>query len=99
MLIKEYRIPLPLTVEEYKIAQLYMIAKKSREETKVRGRSRSVTKTMTGIMNEHNNNTNNNITKVSYRLVIIVPSVQQAVHNLNNISCIHLKTVDGKTRK
>ena len=36
MLIKEYRIPLPLTVDEYKIAQLYMIAKKSREETKVR---------------------------------------------------------------
>ena len=35
MLIKEYRIPLPMTVEEYKIAQLYMIAKKSREETKV----------------------------------------------------------------
>ncbi|XP_024940264.1 protein retinal degeneration B isoform X4 [Cephus cinctus] len=34
MLIKEYRIPLPLTVEEYKIAQLYMIAKKSREESK-----------------------------------------------------------------
>lgn len=26
MLIKEYRIPLPLTVEDYKIAQLYMIA-------------------------------------------------------------------------
>ena len=25
MLIKEYRIPLPLTVEEYKIAQLYII--------------------------------------------------------------------------
>lgn len=25
MLIKEYRIPLPLTVEEYRIAQLYMI--------------------------------------------------------------------------
>jgi hypothetical protein len=73
MLIKEYRIPLPLTVEEYKIAQLYMIAKKSREETKVRGRS--VTKTMTGIVNEHNNNNNNNITKVNYRLVIIVPSV------------------------
>ena len=37
MLIKEYRIPLPMTVEEYRIAQLYMIAKKSREETKVRG--------------------------------------------------------------
>ena len=35
MLIKEYRIPLPLTVDEYKIAQLYMIAKKSRQETKV----------------------------------------------------------------
>lgn len=26
MLIKEYRIPLPLTVEEYRIAQLFMIA-------------------------------------------------------------------------
>lgn len=25
MLIKEYRIPLPLTLEEYRIAQLYMI--------------------------------------------------------------------------
>ncbi|TMW50269.1 hypothetical protein DOY81_004650 [Sarcophaga bullata] len=33
MLIKEYHIPLPLTVEEYRIAQLYMIAKKSREES------------------------------------------------------------------
>ncbi|XP_037088501.1 protein retinal degeneration B-like isoform X3 [Pollicipes pollicipes] len=33
MLIKEYRIPLPLTVDEYRIAQLYMIAKKSRDET------------------------------------------------------------------
>ena len=26
MLVKEYRIPLPLTVDEYRIAQLYMIA-------------------------------------------------------------------------
>lgn len=26
MLIKEYRIPLPLSVEEYRVAQLYMIA-------------------------------------------------------------------------
>jgi len=25
MLVKEYRIPLPLTIEEYRIAQLYMI--------------------------------------------------------------------------
>ncbi|XP_055615863.1 protein retinal degeneration B isoform X2 [Toxorhynchites rutilus septentrionalis] len=37
MLIKEYRIPLPLTVEEYRIAQLYMIAKKSRDESKGAG--------------------------------------------------------------
>nr|CAG4641444.1 EOG090X00NX [Eurycercus lamellatus] len=37
MLIKEYRIPLPLTVEEYRIAQLYMIAKKSREESEGEG--------------------------------------------------------------
>ncbi|KAL5477139.1 hypothetical protein EMCRGX_G023888 [Ephydatia muelleri] len=35
MLIIEYRIPLPLTVEEYKIAQLYIIQKKSREEGEV----------------------------------------------------------------
>jgi hypothetical protein len=33
MLIKEYRIPMPLTVEEYRIAQLYMVAKFSRERT------------------------------------------------------------------
>jgi hypothetical protein len=33
MLIKEYRIPLPLSLEEYRIAQLYMIQKKSREES------------------------------------------------------------------
>ncbi|OUC44419.1 DDHD domain protein [Trichinella nativa] len=37
MLIKEYRILLPMTVEEYRIAQLYMIQKKSREETKGAG--------------------------------------------------------------
>ncbi|XP_055296893.1 protein retinal degeneration B isoform X2 [Sitodiplosis mosellana] len=37
MLIKEYRIPLPLTVQEYRIAQLYMIAKKSRDESKGAG--------------------------------------------------------------
>lgn len=37
MLIKEYRIPLPLTVEEYRIAQLFMIAKKSREESSGHG--------------------------------------------------------------
>lgn len=33
MLIKEYRIPMPLSVEEYRIAQLYMVAKFSRERT------------------------------------------------------------------
>ncbi|XP_030213836.1 membrane-associated phosphatidylinositol transfer protein 2 isoform X2 [Gadus morhua] len=33
MLIREYRIPMPMSVEEYRIAQLYMIQKKSREET------------------------------------------------------------------
>eukprot|EP01133_Synstelium_polycarpum_P014366 gene14366-16953_t len=33
VLIKEYRIPLPITVEEYKIAQLYMVAKVSRNHT------------------------------------------------------------------
>ncbi|XP_076306047.1 protein retinal degeneration B-like isoform X2 [Tachypleus tridentatus] len=37
MLVKEYRIPLPLTVSEYRVAQLYMIAKKSREETRGAG--------------------------------------------------------------
>lgn len=33
MLVKEYRILLPLTVDEYQIAQLFMIAKKSRLES------------------------------------------------------------------
>ncbi|CAF1268379.1 unnamed protein product [Rotaria sordida] len=37
MLIKEYRIPVPMTVDEYRIAQLYMIVKKSREETNSSG--------------------------------------------------------------
>ncbi|XP_054155190.1 protein retinal degeneration B-like isoform X2 [Oppia nitens] len=37
MLIKEFRIPLPLSVDEYKVAQLYMIAKKSKEETQGAG--------------------------------------------------------------
>ncbi|XP_043548555.1 membrane-associated phosphatidylinositol transfer protein 2 isoform X3 [Chiloscyllium plagiosum] len=37
MLIKEYHIPLPMSVEEYRIAQLYMIQKKSREETSGEG--------------------------------------------------------------
>ncbi|TNN68147.1 Membrane-associated phosphatidylinositol transfer protein 2 [Liparis tanakae] len=29
MLIKEYRIPMPMSVEEYRIAQLYMIQDES----------------------------------------------------------------------
>lgn len=33
MLIKEYRICMPLTVEEYKLGQLYMIAKHSHEQS------------------------------------------------------------------
>ena len=33
MLIKEYRIPLPLSLEEYRVAQIYMIDKKSRTES------------------------------------------------------------------
>ncbi|KAM3722567.1 Protein retinal degeneration [Dirofilaria immitis] len=33
MLIKEYRILLPLTTNDYRIAQLYMIQKKSRQES------------------------------------------------------------------
>ncbi|XP_078410699.1 membrane-associated phosphatidylinositol transfer protein 2 isoform X2 [Cetorhinus maximus] len=37
MLIKEYHIPLPMSVEEYRIAQLYMIQKKSRDETSGEG--------------------------------------------------------------
>uniref|UniRef100_A0A915D705 LNS2/PITP domain-containing protein n=1 Tax=Ditylenchus dipsaci TaxID=166011 RepID=A0A915D705_9BILA len=37
MLIKEYRILLPLTVEEYRIAQLYMIQKKSRLDSSGEG--------------------------------------------------------------
>jgi hypothetical protein len=33
MLIKEYRIPLPVSVEEYQIAQLYMVARVSKQQT------------------------------------------------------------------
>lgn len=33
MIIKEYRIPMPLGTDEYRIAQLYMIAKKSKLES------------------------------------------------------------------
>jgi hypothetical protein len=33
MLTKEYRIPLPLTVAEYQIAQLYMVSKISKQQT------------------------------------------------------------------
>lgn len=35
MLIKEYRLLLPMTLEEYQVAQLYMVAKSSAEETAV----------------------------------------------------------------
>lgn len=37
MLTKEYRIPMPLGTEEYRIAQLYMIAKKSKLESQGQG--------------------------------------------------------------
>jgi hypothetical protein len=33
MIIKEFRIPLPLTVEEYQVAQLYSVSKMSVQET------------------------------------------------------------------
>jgi len=33
VLAKEYRIPLPISVDEYKIAQVYMVAKMSKEQT------------------------------------------------------------------
>jgi len=33
MLTKEYRIPLPVSVDEYQIAQLYMVAKISKQQT------------------------------------------------------------------
>jgi len=33
MLTKEYRIPLPLTVEEYQVAQLYMVSRISKQHT------------------------------------------------------------------
>uniref|UniRef100_A0A8C8SNH1 Phosphatidylinositol transfer protein membrane associated 1 n=1 Tax=Pelusios castaneus TaxID=367368 RepID=A0A8C8SNH1_9SAUR len=37
MLIKEYHILLPMTLDEYQVAQLYMIQKKSREESSGEG--------------------------------------------------------------
>lgn len=43
MITKEYRIPMPLGVEEYRIAQLYMIAKKSRLESEGEGSGVEIT--------------------------------------------------------
>ncbi|CAI8019881.1 Cytoplasmic phosphatidylinositol transfer protein 1 [Geodia barretti] len=37
MLLKEYRICMPFSVEEYRIGQLYMIARHSAEESKGEG--------------------------------------------------------------
>ena len=37
MLLIEYRVCLPLSVEEYQVAQLYMIMKKSRKESESAG--------------------------------------------------------------
>ena len=33
MIIKEYRVTLPMTVEEYQVAQLYSVAEASKNET------------------------------------------------------------------
>ena len=33
MLVKEYRVTLPMTVEEYQVAQLYSVAEASKNET------------------------------------------------------------------
>jgi hypothetical protein len=33
MIIKEYRVVMPLSVEEYQVAQLYMVAKLSAQQT------------------------------------------------------------------
>jgi hypothetical protein len=33
MIIKEYRVIMPLSVEEYQVAQLYMVAKLSTQQT------------------------------------------------------------------
>ena len=33
MLIKEYRVTMPMTVEEYQVAQLYAVAEASKAET------------------------------------------------------------------
>jgi len=33
VLVKQYQIPMPLSVEEYRIAQLYMVARFSKERT------------------------------------------------------------------
>ena len=33
MIIKEYRVTLPMTVEEYQVAQLYSVAEASKKET------------------------------------------------------------------
>ncbi|MGH0166463.1 UNVERIFIED_CONTAM: hypothetical protein FKN15_005275 [Acipenser sinensis] len=49
MLIKEYRIPLPMSVEEYRIAQLYMIQMQS-SVSSVKGSPAIPTVTVTGVL-------------------------------------------------
>ena len=39
MLLIEYRVCLPVSVEEYQVAQLYMIMKKSQKESESAGQS------------------------------------------------------------
>uniref|UniRef100_A0A7S1TLE8 Phosphatidylinositol transfer protein N-terminal domain-containing protein n=1 Tax=Erythrolobus australicus TaxID=1077150 RepID=A0A7S1TLE8_9RHOD len=54
MLVKEYRLLLPLTAEEYHIAQLYMVAKASAEETgKEVGEGIEIVRNEPYVENEH----------------------------------------------
>ena len=72
MLIKEYRIPMPLSVEEYRLAQLYMINRKSREESEGAGSGLEIKENKP--YTNGPNNTSGQYTEKTYYVAKHVPS-------------------------
>jgi len=54
MIVREYRLVMPLTVDEYRVGQLYMVAKASQEETgQTAGEGIEIVKNEPYVENEH----------------------------------------------
>lgn len=72
VLIREYRIPMPMTREEYRIAQLYMINKKSNDESEGEGSGLEIVKNEP--YTNGPNGTNGQYTEKIYHIAKHVPS-------------------------